>query len=383
MEANTNTNSGMNTNQNWSDKINWPVTLFLIIVPLVALISAPIYFYLNGFSWSLLLFTVIFAALTNLSVTAGYHRLFSHKSYDAHPVVKFFFLLIAASGWQGSALKWSSDHRRHHSFIDGDKDPYNIHRGFWFAHMGWMFLKETVDQPIHAPDLEKDVLVKLQDKYYLPIAIFMGFIFPALVGWAMGSFWGGLFIAGVLRITLTQQSTFFVNSLCHTLGKQTYSKEISARDSLFVAFLTHGEGYHNFHHKFQIDYRNGIRWYQWDPTKWTILSLKMLGLAKKLRQIPHTEILKARLQAEEANLRMHGYADEKILAVKNKILSAQEKIKKLKEDYAALKADYAKKREDFKDAYDLKLIEIKREIEVAKLELQVGLKQWQVYLRYA
>ncbi len=147
-------------------------------------------------------------------------------------------------------------------------------------------------------------------------------LFPMLIGWMMGSALGGLVIAGGLRIALTQQSTFFVNSLCHTLGKQTYSKEISARDSWFVAVLTHGEGYHNFHHKFQIDYRNGIKWYHWDPTKWVIRTLNFMGLATKLRQISNAEILKARLQAEAAEMTRHGFAEDKLLAMKEKNLGS-------------------------------------------------------------
>jgi stearoyl-CoA desaturase (delta-9 desaturase) len=361
--------------------IEWSTALFLIITPIVALIGTPLYILSVGFSWPLFLFALVFAAATNLSITAGYHRLFSHKSYDAHPVAKALFLLIGASAFQGSALKWSSDHRRHHSHIDGDKDPYNINEGFWYAHIGWLFYKESVNQKIQAPDLEKDWMVKAQNDYYVPLAIFMAFAVPTLIGWAMGSALGGFLIGGVLRIVVTQHSTFFVNSLCHTLGKQTYSKEISARDSIFVAFLTHGEGYHNFHHKFQIDYRNGIKWYHWDPTKWTIRTLSFMGLAYKLRQISNAEILKARLAAEEAEMRLQGFADERVQMVKEKILSAQVKLKKLAEDYEHFKQNAAHKRAELKEAYDLKLLEFRHDIEVAQLELKVGLKQWRVYTR--
>jgi len=361
--------------------IEWSTALFLIITPIIAVVGTPLYIVNVGFQWPLFLFALVFAAATNLSITAGYHRLFSHKSYDAHPIAKALFLLIGASAFQGSALKWSSDHRRHHAHIDGEKDPYNINEGFWYAHMGWLFWKESVSLKIQAPDLEKDWMVKAQNDYYVPLAIFMAFGVPTLIGWAMGSALGGLLIAGVLRVVVTQHSTFFVNSLCHTLGKQTYSKEISARDSIFVAFLTHGEGYHNFHHKFQIDYRNGIKWYHWDPTKWTIRTLNWMGLATKLRQISNAEILKARLAAEEAELKLQGYADERVQMVKEKILAAQVKIKKLVEDYEQFKRDAAQKRVELREAYDLKLLEIKHELEVAQLELKVGLKQWRVYTR--
>ncbi|XGC80154.1 fatty acid desaturase [Bdellovibrio bacteriovorus] len=362
-------------------RIEWPVALFLTINPLVTLILTPVYFYYYGFQLDILLFALIFAAATNLSITAGYHRLFSHKSYDAHPVAKALFLLVGASGFQGSALKWSSDHRKHHTHIDGEKDPYNINEGFWYAHMGWLFFKDSVDQKIVAPDLEKDWMVQFQHKYYVALAILTGFAVPTLIGWMMGSALGGLVIAGGLRIALTQQSTFFVNSLCHTLGKQTYSKEISARDSWFVAVLTHGEGYHNFHHKFQIDYRNGIKWYHWDPTKWVIKTLNMMGLATKLRQISNTEILKARLQAEAAELCNKGLCADQLAAVREKIIEAQNRMKKLREDYEQFKVDAGKKRAELREAYDLKLIEIKREMEIAKLEFHMGMKQWRIYAR--
>ncbi|MEN0059304.1 MAG: acyl-CoA desaturase, partial [Bdellovibrio sp.] len=147
------------------------------------------------------------------------------------------------------------------------------------------------------------------------------------------------------------------------------------------ALLTHGEGYHNFHHKFQIDYRNGIRWYHWDPTKWTILSMKFMGLASKLRQIPHAEILKARLQAEAAKLKSHGFAEEHLLVMKEKILEAQKRMKKLREDYEQFKHDAARKREELREAYDHKLAEIKRDMALAQLEFQMGMKQWQLCLR--
>lgn len=369
------------SNTKWHQKISWPVALFLGLNPLFCIVLVPLYYIFNDFSWALIIFSFIFAAATNLSITAGYHRLFSHKSYDAHPIAKIIFLLIGASAWQGSALKWSSDHRRHHSHIDGDKDPYNINRGFFFAHMGWMLLKESIDQPIQAIDLQKDKWISLQDKHYVKTAIFMGYIFPGLIGWMMGNFWGGVLIAGALRIVLTQQSTFFVNSLCHTLGRQTYSKDISARDSLFVAFLTHGEGYHNFHHTFQIDYRNGIRWYHWDPTKWTIKFLAIIGLAKKLRKISNIEILKARLLAEEKVLKNSGLAEEKLVLMRNKILSAQIKMRQLHAEYQQIRRDYYKRKVEISAVYELKLLELKRDLGEAKLEFQMGMKIWKVYLK--
>lgn len=357
----------------WHQRIDWPVTLFLLITPLAAMVLVPIYFVVEEVSWQLILFTVAFAAATNLSITAGYHRLFSHRSYEAHPLVRALYLLIGASAWQGSALKWSADHRRHHGKVDTDHDPYSINKGFWYAHMGWLFLKDSTDHNPKAADLEKDWMVRIQHQYYIPIAIFMGFGFPAWIGYFLGCPFGAFVIAGALRITLTQQSTFFVNSLCHTLGRKTYSEAISARDSFIVAILTHGEGYHNFHHHFQLDYRNGIRWYQWDPTKWTIRTLAFLGLAKKLKRMSQLEILKARLQMEAVKLQSKGYSEDVTQQLREKILSAQASLKKLKEDYAQLKRDV-------KSASAERLEHIKLEMEIRKIEFRYAMKQWQIYL---
>lgn len=361
------------TTKPWHQRIDWPVTLFLLITPLAALILVPIYFVVEDLHWPLIAFSLVFAAATNLSITAGYHRLFSHRSYEAHPIVRALYLLIGASAWQGSALKWSADHRIHHGKVDTEHDPYSINKGFWYAHMGWLFLKDSTDPNPKAPDLEKDWMVRFQHNYYVPLAILMGFGFPTLVGYLMGCPFGGLVVAGALRITLTQQSTFFVNSLCHTLGRKTYSDKISARDSVIVAILTHGEGYHNFHHQFQIDYRNGIRWYQWDPTKWTIRTLAFLGLAKKLRRVSHTEILKARLQMEEMKIRSKGYSDEAVQQLREKILQAQVSLKKLQEDYQQVKKDVRQASSD-------KVAHIKWEMKIRQIEFQYAMKQWKAYL---
>jgi stearoyl-CoA desaturase (delta-9 desaturase) len=358
----------------WRQRVDWPVTLFLLLTPLATMILVPTYVYMESVSWKLIVFTILFAAATNLSITAGYHRLFSHKSYEAHPLIKAIYLLIGASAWQASALKWAADHRIHHGKVDTDHDPYSIQKGFWYAHMGWLFFKDSTDPNPRAPDLEKDWMIRLQHKYYIPLAILMSFGFPTLIGYFLGSPWGGFVFAGALRIVLTQQSTFFVNSLCHTLGRKTYSEDVSARDSFIVALLTHGEGYHNFHHNFQIDYRNGIRWYQWDPTKWTIRTLAFLGLAKKLRRISQAEILKARLQMEAMRIRSKGYSHEVTDQLRERILAAQTSMRKLQQDYKELK-------EQMQTSSQEKLAHLKLEIEIRKIEFHSSMQQWKAYLK--
>lgn len=315
-------------------KYHLPVTIFLIINPLLTLILSVWYYFEFGFQWNIFIFALVFAALTNLSITVGYHRLFAHRSYETYGIVRFLLLVIGTSAWQGSALKWASDHRIHHQKIDTELDPYNINRGFWHAHMGWLFLHETIDLPINAPDLQQDAMLRFQDRYYIPLAIFCGYFMPAIItGLAFGDFFGGLIVAGGLRIALTQQSTFFINSLCHYIGSRPYNTAISARDSWLMALLTHGEGYHNFHHAFQSDYRNGIKWYHWDPTKWTIFCLACIGAAKNLKTIPMEAILRARLQVDASIIAKRGRFTDTLKRLKDNILIAQKQLAKLTGEY--------------------------------------------------
>ncbi len=354
--------------------ICWSVTLFLILNPIISIALLVCYLvFSNNYSTShiglISIFGLVFAVLTNLSITMGYHRLFAHKSYEAHPVLEAILLFISAGAFQGSCLKWSSDHRIHHRFEDTDKDPYSINKGFWYAHMGWMMKNESVNIPINAPDLAKNKLVKLQHDYYIFWAIGVGYILPLVVGFALGNAFLGLVIAGGLRIFLTQQSTFFVNSLSHTFGKTPYSMEKTAKDSLIVSILTHGEGYHNFHHKFQLDYRNGIRWYHWDPTKWSIQLAALTGLARKLKTVQFSEILKARLQVEIEKFEHSKFYEERLLPLHERLIQSQIRFEKLKQEY--------------QNAGREKMAEMKLEVKLAKIELKANMKMWKVLVKNA
>lgn len=355
-------------------KICWSVTLFLILNPIISVLMLVLYLvFSNSYNLTQILsvsiFGLIFAVLTNLSITMGYHRLFAHKSFEAHPALEWILLFISSGAFQGSALKWASDHRIHHKYEDTEKDPYSIKKGFWYAHMGWMMTHKAVSLPISAPDLEKNNLIKFQHNNYLACAIFVGYAMPLLVGWLLGNAFLGIVIAGGLRIFLTQQSTFFVNSLSHTLGKTPYCVDKTAKDSLIVAILTHGEGYHNFHHKFQFDYRNGIRWYHWDPTKWTIQLAALIGLAKKLKTVQFSEILRARLEVEIIKLKKSNKYDERIEAMSAKIVEAQARFEKLKREYSAAK--------------DQKVLELKAEIELMNIEIDSMMRKWKILIKSA
>jgi stearoyl-CoA desaturase (delta-9 desaturase) len=202
---------------------------------------------------------------------------------------------------QNSALLWSAGHRAHHRYIDDpERDPYCARRGFWFSHIGWMLRNYPSGKPdlSSVSELQRDPLVMWQHRYYLPLALSMNFGLPLLVGWASGDVVGTFLLAGVLRLVISHHLTFFINSLAHILGIQPYTDENTARDNAVVALLTFGEGYHNFHHMFAHDYRNGVRWWQWDPSKWFINAMHWIGLAKNLKRVPWFKIQRAMLDTQ-------------------------------------------------------------------------------------
>ncbi len=288
------------------DRIDWVNSSFLIGTALITLTAVPWYIWTFGVNaFQVGMFLAFFIA-TGLSITLGYHRLFAHLSFQASWPVRLATLLFGAAAFENSVISWASDHRRHHKHTDHDDDPYDITKGFWHAHIGWILFKLAPEPPLdNVADLRRDPLVRFQDRYYVVIAIAVSFGLPTLLGF-LHSGWvgalGGFLIAGVARVVFVQQMTFCINSLCHWVGRQPYSTQCSARDSALMALFTFGEGYHNYHHRFQHDYRNGVKWWHFDPTKWTIWTLEKLGLVQRLRRVPEEQVVLA--QVTEARLRL-------------------------------------------------------------------------------
>lgn len=265
--------------------VRWPIIAFFLLAHSLAVWG--LVHLVTNFSWATLTLGVVWYLLCGLSITAGYHRLFSHQSYKASLLVRAAYLLFGAASCQNSALSWSQDHRRHHRYTDEADDPYSTRHGFLWAHIGWIWHVSPEDAPtVKADDLERDPLVRLQHRFWMPLALVFGGLLPAAIAGLWGDALGGLLVAGFLRLVLAWHSTFSVNSFAHKFGKKTYAADASARDSAWVALLSLGEGYHSFHHRFQVDYRNGVRWWQFDPSKWLIWTLSRLGLARSLVRVP-------------------------------------------------------------------------------------------------
>ena len=280
-----------------TERINWVSSSFLIGTALLTVTALPVYLWFFGFDWFHFGMFFVMFLLTGFSITAGYHRFFAHKTFEAKWPLRLMVLLFGAGAFENSVLEWTSDHRRHHKHVDHDEDPYNIQKGFFHAHMGWILFKLNAEPPLdNVPDLERDPLVRWQHRYVHVLAVLVGFVLPTVAGFLYNG-WvgalGGLLIGGVARVVATQHTTFFINSACHCMGRQPYSTKCSARDSFFLALFTLGEGYHNYHHEFQHDYRNGVKPWQWDPTKWLIWVLSKVGVTSGLRRVPAEKITAA------------------------------------------------------------------------------------------
>lgn len=267
-------------------KINWPSVLFIVGYHIGLCICLPIYLMTCTFSFKLLGIALIIWYLAGLGITVGYHRYFSHKTFKANRWVEWALLFLGTVAIQGSALRWSYDHRLHHSHIDQDDDPYAVKDGFWHAHILWMFkAQRPMDKPKIVSDLLKNKVVVFQHKYYAILMALVNIAITLFFGWIAGSFFGSFVLVFLLRVFLLHHGTWFINSLAHYWGHQNYSSEHSAVDNYIISLLTFGEGYHNYHHTFANDYRNGIKWYHYDPTKWIIFLLSKLKLASKLRKV--------------------------------------------------------------------------------------------------
>ena len=366
--------------------LRWISAIFIIGTFLTTLIGLPLFLYQFGsqINWWLhgTMFVGMFIA-SGLSITLGYHRLFSHLSFKAKWPVRLFTLIFGATAMENSALEWCSDHRRHHKHTDDDADPYNIQLGFLHAHIGWVVFRPIGgDVPLtNVNDLKADPLVRWQHKWWGGIGIAVGFGLPALIGYLAEGGIGaaaGLLISGMARQVMVHHMTFFINSLCHTLGSQPYSNSCSAKDSWFMSLFTFGEGYHNFHHEFQHDYRNGVKPWQFDPTKWSIRVLEKLGLASNLRRVPNETIAVAEILEKQRQLdeRLSGNSETICKKAQRLFTEAQEELAAAHETWEKSKKEYTHALRQQIDTTKEQLGELKQQMEQSVLELRQAIRDW-------
>lgn len=363
-------------------RILWLNVSVFVITFLVAAIGVPYRALTVGFDSFEIITAIICFCYCGMSITTGYHRLWSHRTYKAHWSIRFICAIGGAFALQNSALHWSSDHRIHHKHVDNnDIDPYSAKMGFWYSHVGWMcrdYFADRYHNYDNVRDLQKDKIVMWQHKYYLPLVILTNFGIPLALGIWHGDIINALLLAGFLRLVLSHHTTFFINSLAHIWGSQPYTEKNTARDNGILAFFTFGEGYHNYHHIFENDYRNGIRWWQFDPTKWLIKSCSYLGLTHGLRVTPEDKIAKAKLdmtlKTSEAKLLKLPSYEKEITQLKAEY---DEMLKKLNEYYATRKRFLEIKRKKLKRSVEA--MEISRQYYELKAKFNEQQKNWQQF----
>lgn len=274
-------------------KINWTVFIVLIAYPIILITLGVKYGMNTGIGWFEAILFIAGYYGSNIAVGVGLHRLWAHNAFKTNKVVEVILAFLTAGTLQGPALAWASDHYKHHTFTDKENDPHSPSKfenkilGFLWAHIGWMLFSDSrykyIDR-VTIVKLGKNKVLTWQLKNYWFLAILMNAVVPALIGYIAGgtlmhAYAGFLFIG--LGRAFQQQMTFCVNSLCHFTGTKDYYKG-TAGDIWWMAIFLLGENWHNFHHAFPSDYRNGARWYQFDVHKWIIYLMSKLGLAWEL-----------------------------------------------------------------------------------------------------
>ncbi|XP_004383203.1 stearoyl-CoA desaturase 5 [Trichechus manatus latirostris] len=239
---------------------------------------------------------------SSLRVTAGFVSKWPHYGFRAFQkgtrvFCLFIWLLFSL---QNDIFEWSRDHRVHHKYSETDADPHNARRGFFFSHIGWLFVRKHRDviekgRKLDVTDLLADPVVQFQRKYYKISVVLMCFVVPTLVPWYIWgeSLWNSYFLASILRYTISLNITWLVNSAAHMYGNRPYDKHISPRQNPLVTLGAIGEGFHNYHHTFPYDYSASEFGLNFNPTTWFIDTMCWLGLATD-RKRASQQVIKAR-----------------------------------------------------------------------------------------
>jgi stearoyl-CoA desaturase (Delta-9 desaturase) len=264
--------------------LNYPMIIYISLVHIAAFIGLMTITRCHKLT---LLWAFILWPISGLGITAGAHRLWAHRSYKATLPLRIFLMLLNSMANQGSIYHWSRDHRVHHKHSESDADPHNATRGFFYAHMGWLFVKKhpstiAAGKQFDYSDLAKDDTVRFQKALDPWFALFMCFVFPGLVCTLWGdNFWNGYWVAGALRYVWVLHMTWCVNSSAHFFGFRPYDSNLWPAENVWVSIGAIGEGWHNWHHKYPYDYaasEYGIL-KQFNPTKAFIDLCCVLGLA--------------------------------------------------------------------------------------------------------
>lgn len=283
--------------------------LAVVILPLVGLAAGV--WLLWGRAVSLLdlgLLGAVYVA-TGLGITIGYHRMLTHRAFEAPAAVRAFFLVCGAMALQGGPISWAVDHRQHHAFSDRDGDPHSPHAGrgpdlraraagLWHAHTGWLFDPDRKRQVArYGKDLLADrVAVAIQRTFV--VWVLLGLFLPGVVGFAVTGTWRGaatgLLWGGLVRVFLNHHVTWSINSICHTFGTRPFETDDLATNNWLLALPSFGESWHHNHHVFPSSAVAGVERGQLDPSAWVIRGLELVGLARRVHRPTGAQLARKR-----------------------------------------------------------------------------------------
>jgi stearoyl-CoA desaturase (delta-9 desaturase) len=224
-------------------------------------------------------------------ITAGYHRYFSHRSYKMGRVPQFLMAFGGTTAVQKGPLWWASHHRIHHRFTDLDGDVHSPRDGIWWSHVGWILSTRYKATDLgNIADFAAYPELRLLERFS-----WVGPWATALFCLAVGG-WGGLFIGFFLSTVLLWHGTFLVNSMAHLVGRRRYATPDTSRNSMVVAVITGGEGWHNNHHYLPASVRQGFRWWEFDPTFYLLRGLAAVHVVHDLKRPPARLLDQARVR---------------------------------------------------------------------------------------
>jgi stearoyl-CoA desaturase (Delta-9 desaturase) len=277
--------------------------ILAIAFPIIGVVAAPFCVWGWGFGWTDLALLMGGYIITGLGITVGYHRLFVHRSFETYNWVKFIFGVLGSMAFEGTLFHWSAMHRRHHQHSDTHDDPHSpslhgggvkgVLKGFWHAHMGWLFSDEPSNLDRYIKDLKQSKTLTVVSNLF-PLWALLSVALPAVIGGLVSMSWSGAltgFVWGSLvRIFVVHHITWCVNSVCHIWGTRPYKSNDDSTNNTIVGILALGEGWHNAHHAFPTSARHGLKWWQFDLSWMVIQTLRFLGLAWNVK-VPTQEHL--------------------------------------------------------------------------------------------
>jgi stearoyl-CoA desaturase (delta-9 desaturase) len=331
------------------------ITVFAVVLPFAGFLAALWLLWGGAVTGRDLAILAVAYILVGFGVTIGFHRMLTHRSFEAKPWVRATLAILGSMSVQGAVIHWVADHRRHHAFTDEEGDPHSPHThegegwravltGLWHSHMGWLFEGQRTSARRYAPDLRKDSTIRWVDKLF-PVWALLGLLLPALAGFAISG--GSLFAAftafvwaglvrvfllhhatwsvnsichmygrrpfaikdesrdnwlvalvwgGLVRIFVLHHATWSVNSICHMYGSKPFAIEDESRDNWMVAMVSLGEGWHHSHHAFPTSAQHGLNRAQLDPSYAVIRGLEKLGLVWNVKR-PSDERVEAKRRA--------------------------------------------------------------------------------------